>query len=84
MRSKIHTLLANENGVYLKSLDKTATHLLSCALEETPKIKWANDYNRTQSDIDKIHIVWDEWFWDCLEFRGALHYKILAVDPLDN
>ena len=69
IRNKIHQLLAKEGGVYLKSLDATATHLLSCASESSAKMKWARDYNRMHL-ANPIRIIWEEWLWDCIEFGG--------------
>ncbi|KAF8589879.1 hypothetical protein K439DRAFT_1657707 [Ramaria rubella] len=84
MRTKIHTLLMKQGGVYLKSLGNTATHLLCCASDNSPKITWAKDYNRTQARGGGIRLVWEEWLWDSLEFGGRWdesEYDIINPRP---
>jgi DNA replication regulator DPB11 len=71
LRNKVHVWLEREGGVYLKSLNATATHLLCCVPDTSAKLKWTRDYNRTRSQTGRIRIVWEEWFWDCIEFGGA-------------
>ena len=71
LRNQIHSLLAKEGGVYLKSLDGTVTHLLCCSPDHSAKLKWARDHNRPRSQAKQIHIIWEEWFWDSMEFGGA-------------
>lgn len=68
-RNKIHALVAKEGGVYAKSLDATVTHLLCRVSDSSAKLQWAWNYNQTQSN--QISIVWEEWFWDSIEFRGT-------------
>lgn len=36
---------------------------------ETEKMKYARKFNKTGEA--KIMMVWEEWFWDCLEFGGT-------------
>jgi DNA replication regulator DPB11 len=70
-RKKIHALLAKEGGVYMTSLDATVTHLLCCGSDSSAKMNWARDYNQTQPQANQIRILWEEWFWDSIEFGGA-------------
>ncbi|KAF8512497.1 hypothetical protein JB92DRAFT_2928157 [Gautieria morchelliformis] len=84
LRNKVHAWLAKEGGVYLKSLNATATHLLCCVSDTSAKLKWTRDHNRTQSQTDQIRIVWEEWFWDCIEFGGRWDessYEITKARP---
>lgn len=71
LRSQIHSLLAQEGGIYLKSLDATATHLLCSSSDHSAKLKWARDHNRLRSQTNHIRLVWEEWFWDSMKFGGA-------------
>ncbi|KAF8526261.1 hypothetical protein BU17DRAFT_62242 [Hysterangium stoloniferum] len=69
MRSKMQVLLIQEGGVYMKSLDTSVTHLLCCASNSSDKIQWSKEYNQ-KFKSRKIQMVWEEWFWDSLEFGG--------------
>ncbi|KAG8820468.1 hypothetical protein FRC19_008862, partial [Serendipita sp. 401] len=82
VRNRIHKQTRLHGGEYLKSLDKTCTHLL-CSSEKTSKVEWANRVNaerevaRAQAereDEPPINILWEEWFWDCLFIKGHLDY----------
>jgi hypothetical protein len=54
----------------LKNLERPVriTHLLCSGDEETEKMKYAEKFNR-QGEA-RIWLVWEEWFWDSLEFGG--------------
>jgi twin BRCT domain len=81
VRARIHKLAKKYGGEYLKNLDKTCTHLL-CAVDSSGKIEWANKNNaerevmRARSDgrfvPPSIHLLWEEWFWDCVHRQGQL------------
>lgn len=44
------------------------THLLCSGDDVTDKMKYAEKFNqRGESDIK---LVWEEWFWDCVNFGG--------------
>jgi DNA replication regulator DPB11 len=60
--------VANE-GTYLKNLERPVkvTHLLCSGDEETDKMRYAEKFNSRGEA--KIHLVWEEWFWDSLEFQ---------------
>ena len=68
-RMMLNALLTQHGGVYLNVLDTSATHLL-CSTQTSPKIDWARDYNTNQRPDKRIKMIWEEWFWDCLEFGG--------------
>ncbi|KAG7444267.1 uncharacterized protein BT62DRAFT_951949, partial [Guyanagaster necrorhizus] len=69
-RTQIHRLLIQQKGVYAKELKRPVkvTHLLCSGDDETDKIKYAEKFN--QHKEANIHLVWEEWFWDSLEFGG--------------
>jgi hypothetical protein len=69
-RTKINNLLVANEGTYLKNLERPVrvTHLLCSGDEETEKMRYAEKFNsRCEA---KIHLVWEEWFWDSLDFGG--------------
>ena len=72
-------MLTRHGGVFVKDLDVKAavTHLL-CGMDRPPEARgdaWtakmhvACKYNT--SAASRIQMVWEEWFWDCLECGGA-------------
>ncbi|KAH8831551.1 hypothetical protein DL96DRAFT_1705981 [Flagelloscypha sp. PMI_526] len=69
-RLEIHKLTTRNGGEYKKNLERpvTVTHLLCAGDIETDKIKYASKFKRTGES--EIHLVWEEWFWDSLEFGG--------------
>ncbi|ODN84798.1 hypothetical protein L202_00668 [Cryptococcus amylolentus CBS 6039] len=83
-RRQIVDLINYNGGIYSKDLDKECTHLVSSkpAMEKRPseKIKWAlrniadNEAarrrgNKISEDAD-IKIVYEEWVWDCVAYKG--------------
>lgn len=84
--------LINDNGgVYSKDLDRSCTHLISAWSSEdkshkSEKVIWlvgelgnreAGRRRGTRYDTDDPQIVYDEWLWDCVAFRGRwpeIHY----------
>ncbi|KAF5379657.1 hypothetical protein D9615_005773 [Tricholomella constricta] len=69
-RTQINKLLTAHGGVYLKNLERPVkvTHLLCSGDEETDKMRYAEKFNsRGEANV---HLVWEEWFWDSLEFGG--------------
>ena len=54
----------------MKNLERPVrvTHLLCSGEEETDKMVYADKFNK-QGEAN-IKMVWEEWFWDCLEFGG--------------
>ena len=69
-RTKINNLLVANEGTYLKNLERPVrvTHLLCSGDEETEKMLYAEKFNSRGEA--KIHLVWEEWFWDSLDFGG--------------
>lgn len=69
-RNQINRLLIQQKGVYVKELERPVkvTHLLCSGDDETDKMKYAEKFNQRKEA--NIHLVWEEWFWDSLEFGG--------------
>ncbi|KAJ7047172.1 hypothetical protein C8F04DRAFT_1387638 [Mycena alexandri] len=73
-RTTINKALTAGGGTYVKDLVRPVcvTHLL-CSGEtgvETDKMRYADKFNRAGEADPPIQIVWEEWFWDSLEFGG--------------
>ncbi|KIY53859.1 hypothetical protein FISHEDRAFT_68429 [Fistulina hepatica ATCC 64428] len=78
-RTEINRLVTRHGGQYVKSIERPVrvTHLL-CTDEaapgttdgrfETDKMHYAEKFNRNR-EAD-IKLVWEDWFWDSLEFGG--------------
>ncbi|KAF8071539.1 hypothetical protein FPV67DRAFT_1667036 [Lyophyllum atratum] len=69
-RTQINKLLTENGGAYMKNLERPVkvTHLLCSGDEETEKMRYAEKFNsRGEANV---HLVWEEWFWDSLEFGG--------------
>ena len=83
-RTQINKLLTRHGGAYLKSLERPVkvTHLLCSGDEETEKMIYAEKFN--QRGEAKIHLVWEEWFWDSLDFGGRFdesRYQVRRPRP---
>jgi twin BRCT domain len=83
-RDTIGQSIVEHGGTFSKDLQiSRLTHLL-CGGDgdggTSEKIKIAMKYNEEQAkkavDAATIHIVWEEWFWDCLEFEGRFGHSI--------
>jgi DNA replication regulator DPB11 len=70
LRTKINKLVTSQGGAYAKALERPVkvTHLICSGDEETEKRRYADKFNSTGEA--KIHVIWEEWFWDCLEYGG--------------
>lgn len=70
-RVKINKLVSKHGGVYVKNLERPVkvTHLLCSGDEETDKMRYAVKFNNRKEAV--IHLIWEDWFWDCVEFGGA-------------
>ncbi|BEI85351.1 hypothetical protein CcaverHIS002_0507520 [Cutaneotrichosporon cavernicola] len=83
-RKKIIQLIKDNGGIYSKDLDRSCTHLVSAhnALDkskQSEKIKWAlkeqgdrdagRRRGRRYAEEDQA-IVYEEWLWDCVAYRG--------------
>lgn len=71
LRTQINKLVTQQGGTYLKHLERPVrvTHLLCAGTEETDKMHYAEKFNR-QGEA-RISLVWDTWFWDCLDHGGV-------------
>ncbi|KAJ6582546.1 hypothetical protein DFH09DRAFT_1439346 [Mycena vulgaris] len=71
-RTQINKLITAGGGTYVKALERPVrvTHLLCSGEDETDKIRYADKFNRAREADPPIQLVWEEWFWDCLEFGG--------------
>ncbi|KAL5526618.1 DPB11 [Sanghuangporus sanghuang] len=89
-RKQIQKQLEKNGGTFIEMFSKgmELTHLL-CGPDRgentdqmglTPKMQYAMKYNDTRAK--KVHLVWEGWFWDCLEFKGVLDERVyLATGP---
>ncbi|GMK55402.1 hypothetical protein CspeluHIS016_0204580 [Cutaneotrichosporon spelunceum] len=83
-RKKIIQLIMENGAIYSKDLDRSCTHLVSAhnALDkskQSEKIKWAlkeqgdRDAGRRRGrryENEDQAIVYEEWLWDCVAYRG--------------
>ncbi|KAG2101595.1 uncharacterized protein F5147DRAFT_708731 [Suillus discolor] len=78
-RANINRALTRHGGIYVKAIERPVkvTHLLCAGDNETEKMRYADKFNKRGEA--KIHVVWEEWFWDCLEFRGRFEEKRYVV-----
>ncbi|KAE9400377.1 hypothetical protein BT96DRAFT_650615 [Gymnopus androsaceus JB14] len=69
-RTQINKLVTKSGGSYVKALERPVrvTHLLCSGDDPTDKMYYAEKFNK-QGEAS-IKLVWEEWFWDCLEFGG--------------
>ncbi|KAL1700139.1 hypothetical protein EV121DRAFT_295488 [Schizophyllum commune] len=71
-RVEINKLVNAHGGSFRKELQRPVdvTHLLCSGdvSEPTDKMHYAEKFN--QRGETNIKLVWEEWFWDCLEFGG--------------
>jgi DNA replication regulator DPB11 len=69
-RAQISREVTRRGGFYYKALERPVrvTHLLCSGDDATEKMMYAEKFNqRREADIK---IVWEEWFWDSIEFGG--------------
>jgi DNA replication regulator DPB11 len=83
-RTQINKLLTEHQGVYFKNLERPVkvTHLLCSGDEETDKMRYAEKFN--SKGEANVHLVWEEWFWDSLEFGGRFdeqRYQVRRPRP---
>jgi DNA replication regulator DPB11 len=74
LRTKINKLVTSQGGKYAKALERPikVTHLLCSGDTQTDKMRYAQKFN--QAGEANIYLVWEEWFWDCLEFGGRWYH----------
>ncbi|KAJ6463033.1 hypothetical protein C8R47DRAFT_84724 [Mycena vitilis] len=71
-RTKINKALTAAGGTYVKNLERPirVTHLLCSGEAETEKMRYAEKFNLAGEADPPIQLVWNEWFWDSLEYGG--------------
>ncbi|KAL0069152.1 protein kinase activating protein dpb11 [Marasmius tenuissimus] len=69
-RTQINKYVTRCGGVFVKNLERPVrvTHLLCSGEQETDKMHYAEKFNK-KGEAD-IKLVWEEWFWDSLEYGG--------------
>ncbi|KAF5359827.1 hypothetical protein D9756_002948 [Leucocoprinus leucothites] len=83
-RVQINRLVTQNGGTYVKNLERPVkvTHLLCSGDEETEKMRYAEKFNERKEAV--IHLVWEEWFWDSLDFGGRFdetRYEVSRPRP---
>ncbi|OSC98510.1 hypothetical protein PYCCODRAFT_1480561 [Trametes coccinea BRFM310] len=85
-RMEINREVTNGGGTYVKHIERPVrvTHLLCANTSEgeTEKVRYAEKFNRMGEA--RIHIVWEDWFWDSLRFGGRFDeeaYKVSNPRP---
>ncbi|KAI9066144.1 hypothetical protein FKP32DRAFT_1664998 [Trametes sanguinea] len=85
-RMEINREVSNGGGTYVKQIERPVrvTHLLcaNTSEAETEKVRYAEKFNRMGEA--RIHIVWEDWFWDSLRFGGRFDeeaYKVSNPRP---
>lgn len=72
LRMEINRKVTKGGGVYVKQIERPVrvTHLLCANTSEadSEKVRYADKFNRLGEA--RIHIVWEDWFWDSLRFGG--------------
>ncbi|KIJ62945.1 hypothetical protein HYDPIDRAFT_93593 [Hydnomerulius pinastri MD-312] len=78
-RTEVNRIVTAQQGTYVKNLERPVkvTHLLCSGDTETDKMRYAEKFN--QRGEANIHLVWEEWFWDCLEFGGRFDERKYQV-----
>jgi len=70
-QNQINRLINYNKGIFVKSIERPVrvTHLLCSGDERTEKMKYAEKFNKKGEA--NIKLVWEEWFWDCINFGGT-------------
>ena len=77
-RSRIEEAIGKNGGTFLPKIERktTMTHLL-CGGERGENVD-ARGWTPKMLYVEKlghgIKMVWEEWFWDCMEFKGELYF----------
>lgn len=79
-RTQINKAITLAGGTYVKNLERPVrvTHLLCAGESETEKMRYAEKFNRAGEADPPIQLVWEEWFWDSLEYGGT--HSCLYID----
>lgn len=71
-RMRLHSTVSKNGGVYSKGFEPSVTHLLVCGTSgESVKTQTALRLNKTRAPENQIHVIWEDWLWDCLEYGGG-------------
>lgn len=90
VKTDIRKRLEKGGGVYVEEVRKDShpTHLLCGPDREaggglglTEKMRTIQKLNAKSENT--IHMVWDDWFWDCINFRGMLAVTVLLTSSLN-
>jgi DNA replication regulator DPB11 len=78
-QTRISRLLTQQDGSFVMNLERPVkvTHLLCSGNEETEKMRYAGKFNARKEA--NIHLVWEEWFWDSLEFGGEFSLLLFLL-----
>lgn len=81
-RTQINKAVTARGGTYVKALERPVrvTHLLCAGDAETDKMRYADKFNRAGEADPLIQLVWEEWFWDCIEFGGVCSFVSSTYD----
>ncbi|KAI0318602.1 hypothetical protein OF83DRAFT_929396 [Amylostereum chailletii] len=79
-RTEINRLVTQQQGTYVKNIERPVrvTHLLCTGDVETDKMKYSRKFN--ERGEANIKLVWEEWFWDSLEFGGRFDESSYKVE----
>ncbi|KAH9933592.1 uncharacterized protein BXZ73DRAFT_89727 [Epithele typhae] len=85
-RQEIGRHVTKGGGTYVKVLERpvVVTHLL-CANDSeanSEKVRYAQKFNKLGEA--RIHIVWEDWLWDSLQYGGRFdedHYEVSKPPP---
>ncbi|KAI0353702.1 hypothetical protein OH77DRAFT_1505190 [Trametes cingulata] len=80
-RMEINREVTKGGGTYVKQIERPVrvTHLLCANTSEgeSEKVRYAEKFNRVGEA--RIHIVWEDWFWDSLRFGGRFDEEAYQV-----
>ena len=95
-RKQIRRQLEKNGGTFVETCGKGVelTHLLCGPDREgdtnqiglTAKMQYALKHNEAKPK--KVYLIWEDWFWDCLEFKGtrghSAHSNLLILFDRDS
>ncbi|KAI9442471.1 hypothetical protein H4582DRAFT_1284064 [Lactarius indigo] len=78
-RTSINRTVTQHCGKYAKNIERPVrvTHLLCSGNDETDKMRYARKFN--ERGEANIKLVWEEWFWDSLDFGGRFEETTYLV-----
>jgi hypothetical protein len=80
-QNQINRLVTHNKGIFVRNIERPVrvTHLLCSGDEKTEKMNSAEKFNQ-KGEAD-IKLVWEEWFWDCINFKGTASPAICIRKP---